>query len=239
MKRFWKIAGIATLVAILGVAGLGAVAFAQEGSDDESGWNFREQIHQAIASILGITVDEYDTAVETARVQVLEQAVAEGILTQEQADRIQERIGEGFGPFTFGSRRFGRQGFGFGAEHSLVAVAAEELGMTVDELLAELKDGKSIADVAQEEGVDPQAIADAFLAQRAEALAQAVENGRITQEQADQMLEHMTEEVQEHLEESFPFGGGRTGCWSHAPGGSRHDGARPGRFRSFPDQSES
>ena len=61
------------------------------------------------------------------------------------------------------------------------------------ELINELENGKSITDLANERGVDPQAIADALVAQRAEELAQSVAEGRITQEQADQMLQRMEE----------------------------------------------
>jgi len=233
MRRFWKIAGIATLVVVLGVATVAAVV-AQEPLGGRSNWahDLRERMHEAIANVLGISVDDYDAALETAHGQVLEQAVDDGLLTQEQADRIQEQEGRGFGRGMMGKRAFGHRASWGGPESSLVAVAADELGMTVDELLAELGDDKSIADVANGLGVDPQTIAAAFLAQRAQDLAQAVADGRITQEQADQMLSCMEERVQECLDEPFSFDRCR-------PGGFRRGGAMPGRLRSFPGQSES
>jgi hypothetical protein len=77
MKRFWKFAGIATLVAILGVAAVGAVAYAQ---DDGSGgpFDFGGRFREAVANILGVTVDEYDAAVEQAQDQVVDEALEEG-----------------------------------------------------------------------------------------------------------------------------------------------------------------
>jgi len=87
--------------------------------------------------------------------------------------------------------------------NSLVAVAAETLGMERADLVAELQDGKTIAQVAEEQGVDIQAIVEAFLAPRAEMLAEAVAEGRITQEQADRMLDRMTEKVTKRLNEPF------------------------------------
>lgn len=105
-----------------------------------------------------------------------------------------------------GGSRFGGRGFGMGGPaNSLTSVAAKELGMTVEELVAELEAGKTIADVAKVKGVELKTIVDAFIAPRAERLSELVADERITQEQADAMLAHMREEVEEHLEEAYPF----------------------------------
>ncbi len=225
MKRFWKIAGIATLVAVLGVAALGAVALAQEGSEDSSGWNFRERLQQAIAGILGISVEEYDTAVDTAQGQVLEEAVADGWLTQEQADRMQERMNLDPGARWMGKGFWGRRGAWGMRGDSLFSIAADELGMSLSDLTAELQEGKSIAEVAEEKGVDPQTIADAYLAQYAETLSEAVEDERITQKQADLMLKSMTETVGAQLEAA---------CGGCGPAGFMGRGGRAGGFGGFP-----
>jgi hypothetical protein len=178
MKSFWKVVGIAALVAILGVAVVGAMAFAQE-PEDGADWpfNFREKLHQAVADVLGITVREYEAAVETARGQVLDEAVTEGWLTQDQADRMRERAEEGFGPGMGGRFHSGPRGGMMGSGNSFISIAADELGMTVQDLVSELRGGKTIADVAAEKGVDPQAIADAFVAQHTERLNEAVADG--------------------------------------------------------------
>jgi len=242
MKSVWKVAGIAALVALLGVAVVGAMAFAQE-PEDGADWpfNFREKLHQAVADVLGITIGEYDAAVETARDQVLGEAVTEGWLTQGQADRMRERAEEGFGPGMGGMFQGGRRGGMFGPEDSFISVAADELGMTVQDLVVELQDSKTIADVAADKDVDPQVIVDAFVAQHTERLNEAVADGRITQKQADLMTEQMTEEVQEHLTEPFPFeGGGPGGCEGGMgmPGGHWHGGQSGGPMRSFPGQTD-
>jgi citrate lyase alpha subunit len=106
-------------------------------------------------------------------------------------------------------------GWGWGMRgFSLVDATAEATGLTVDEVIAALQEGQTFAQIAEAQGVDPQAIADAFLADREAALAEAVNEGRLTQEQADQMLEQMAEHVSEHLEQPWTprsFGGGRMG----------------------------
>jgi len=217
MSKFWKMAGLATLVAVLAVGALGTVALAQEGTISSSGWNFREKMQEAIASILSISVEDYEAAIETAEGQVLEQAVADEWLTQEQADRLQERLdavpergvfGKGFPGMV---RRTGLRG------ESLYTVAAEQLDMSESDLIDQLQEGKSIADVAAEKGVDPQTIADAYLAQVQEKLADAVTNGDITQKQADTMLENMAEQVANQLEAA---------CGGCPPGGFMGHGGR-------------
>ncbi|MEA3459166.1 MAG: hypothetical protein U9R11_00565 [Chloroflexota bacterium] len=87
-------------------------------------------------------------------------------------------------------------GRGFGLWRSSWAVfdaAAEALGLTPEELFAELHAGKSLADIAKAQGVELKAVHDAMKAARVEArkqaIEQAVENGRMSQEQADWLLE--------------------------------------------------
>jgi hypothetical protein len=83
---------------------------------------------------------------------------------------------------------------------SLSEVVAEQLGITVAELQALHTDGTSLKDVIEANNGSVEAVVNAFIATRQEALATAVANGRLTQEQADQMLAQMRAEVTEHLE---------------------------------------
>ncbi len=112
-------------------------------------------------------------------------------------------VGVGYG---LGGRGGGRGGMPLGGasrwggtDSSLVSVAAEVLGMDRTALVAALNDGQTIADVAQAEGVALEEIVDAFLAPRADALAQAVADGRLTQAQADTMLAMMKANVTAQL----------------------------------------
>jgi hypothetical protein len=237
MRRFWKIAGIATMVAVLAVVAAGAIAVAQEPEDADS-WpfQFREKLHEAIAGVLGISVDEYDSAVETARDQVLDEAVTSGWLTQDQADRMRERAEEGFGPGMrpgFRGRHGAMPGLGGmhhglmgGPEGSLLSVAADQLEITVEELLEQLQAGKTIADLASEKGVDLQSIADAHLDSLTNSLNEAVQDGLLTQERADWMLAQARERVLEHLEGTWPD------CECHPD--NLQDGGMPGGMHGFP-----
>jgi hypothetical protein len=85
---------------------------------------------------------------------------------------------------------------------------AEALNLTPTELFEKLHGGQTLEEIAAEQGVELQAIRDAVLATRERSMrdriAQAVEDGKITQEQADWLLQG--------IEKGFvPRGWGRMG----------------------------
>ena len=127
----------------------------------------------------------------------------------------------------FGRRMFGRGGgrlghgvFGsaLGARWTMFDTAAEALGLSPVELFTELHGGKSLDEIAEKQGVDPEAIHDAADAVRSEAMReaiqQAVEDGNLTKEQADWMLEGL-EKGFSPMGRGFGLGHGRGG-W-HCP----------------------
>ncbi|CAG0928962.1 hypothetical protein TFLX_01190 [Thermoflexales bacterium] len=89
------------------------------------------------------------------------------------------------GPGGFGARELRSQ--------AALEAAAKALGMTVDELSAELWGGKTLADIAAEKGVDiadvKAAVEAAQIAETKTAIAQAVTDGTITQAKADWLIE--------------------------------------------------
>jgi hypothetical protein len=88
-----------------------------------------------------------------------------------------------------------RNGFGPRGLHSQAALeaAAKALGMTADELSAELWGGKTLSDIADEKGVDiadvQAAVQAAQIAETKTAINQAVTDGAITQANADWLIE--------------------------------------------------
>ncbi len=102
----------------------------------------------------------------------------------------------------------GRGGMG-GPENSLVAIAAQVLGLDQAALVSTLNGGKTIAEVAKEKGVALDKIVEAFLAPRAENLKNAVAAGRLTQTQADAWLATIKTNVTAQLSAKFtPHGYG-------------------------------
>lgn len=92
-----------------------------------------------------------------------------------------------------------------------IDAAAEALGMDLADVAAARQDGKSLADLAAEKGISNETLINALLAARKAALDEAVASERITQEQADYMMEHMTENIADHIDDTTvgPRGGMR------------------------------
>jgi uncharacterized protein (DUF433 family) len=131
------------------------------------------------------------------------QAILDAFRVQQEArlEQMLEQIGERLDePWTPPSGGGPRQGH-------LAEVVAEATGLTTEEVIAALQDGQSVTDIAEAAGVELQTIADALIEQQAARLEEAVEAGRLTQEQADEMLAEMSEHILEQLEQGHPSGG--------------------------------
>lgn len=164
-----------------------------------------------LAEALGISVEELEAAQGAAQTKAheaaLAEAVANGELTQEQADAMKELDGVwGYRQFGIG-RPDGDAPFGFRTgigQDEYDAYLAEELGITVDELQAARETARQNGLTQQvEEGALTQEQADELSAESklreylntelenawASAIAKAVEDGALTQEQADELQE--------------------------------------------------
>src|SRR3972149_5665644 len=112
-------------------------------------------------------------------------------------------------------------GFGLMAEYRdlIHTQIAEALGLTLDELNAELAAGKTPFVIAQEKGIDFAKVQEAMQAAHAEALKQAVDDGKLTQEQADWMLARQAQMRAWQASGERPFGPGMMGPGLRAGGG--------------------
>ena len=68
---------------------------------------------------------------------------------------------------------------------------AKAIGMTEEELKSELDSGKKLSDILAEKGLDANQLHQKMLEIKKEALAQAVAAGKLTQDQADKMIQRM------------------------------------------------
>jgi len=88
---------------------------------------------------------------------------------------------------------FGFLGFGRGGDTANFDAVAEALDLTPTQLFEELHAGKTLSEIAEAQGVDLSAVQEAMKAARIQAMkdkiAQAVTDGKITQEQADWLLQ--------------------------------------------------
>ncbi len=128
----------------------------------------------------------------------------------------------------------GHRGGGFGLRsQAALEAAAKALGMTADELQAELWGGKTLADVADEKGVDiadvQAAVEAAQLAETKTAIQVAVTAGTITQAKADWLLEGLDKGYWGTGKDGgFGLGMGPMGFGMEPGGRGGHGGGRGG-----------
>jgi uncharacterized protein (DUF433 family) len=85
-----------------------------------------------------------------------------------------------------------------------LAYLVVKAGITVDTLRSELRAGDTVAEIAADQGVDVQTVIDSLAAEAESHLDLAVENGRLTQEEADAKLADMTERITDFVNNGFP-----------------------------------
>ena len=153
----------------------------------------QEAFQAAVAEKLGVTTAELQTAYKEAALEQLDAAVADGRLTEEQADAIRERIeaGDFLGPHF---------GFGFGLKHHLgggpgLEGAADYLGLTEAELHERLRNGQTLAEIAEAEGKSVSGLEQALLTAAKARLDEAVADGRIPAAQRDELLERVEAKI--------------------------------------------
>lgn len=82
---------------------------------------------------------------------------------------------------------------------AMITTTAEAIGITPGELRAELQDGGSIAGAATANGVDPADVEAALLANVTEHVNSAMENGRIDEAKAGEILDNAPDRIHEFV----------------------------------------
>jgi len=164
----------------------------------------------AVAKAQGVSTDDVVALLVEQQEAKLAEAVKAGKLTQEQADKLNENASDrvkamventhqGRGPGKGIGMSFG---FGFNKSEELLAL----LNLDADKLQEALKAGKSLATVATEQGVDADDVVALLVKQTEAQVKEAVSAGKLTQEQADQRSEKLTEMIQKMVDGSFEKG---------------------------------
>ncbi len=206
MRGIWKIALVAITILVLGGTATGFVV-AQSGDDDgaaptqEAQKARGEDFLANLAENLGISQEDLEAAIRQTALDLVDEKVADGTLTEEEAAKIRERIEEGDGlPFFGGGKHKRPQGGLHGGGEAL----AEFLGITVEELQEARQDDQSLAQIAEATGVSRDDLIAFLVSQVEEQLAAKVEEGKIDQERADEMLAKFEENVDELVDSTEP-----------------------------------
>ena len=217
--RRTRIAAISA-VAALAAAGTG-VAVATSRSDDAK--QRETAVLSDAAKRLDVTPSELRDALSQAEDAQLDADVKAGRITQEQADAIKARRkaegtvlggGPGFHP---------GHGFGPGGPHGpgdpgeVMAAAAKALGLSEAKLFERFRAGKSLAQIAKAQGKDLTDVKAAVRTAVKAQLDEAVRDGDLTRAQADEMLEHLADRLDDAGGLRFRFEGHRHGGDGHGP----------------------
>ncbi|MFD0672338.1 hypothetical protein [Cohnella sp. GCM10027633] len=131
-----------------------------------------------------------------------------------------------------GAGDFGRGGIGkkgIGRTPLDLTAAATALGLSAEELKAALAEGegKSLAAIAKEKGIDAQKVIDAVAASITTGINQAVTDGKLTQEEAAKRLAEVPTIAAKIVNETGFAHGGKPG--GHRDGGRGFGGERAGK----------
>lgn len=222
---------VAVVAAAVAAGGTGA-AFATGTLGGQTPQERQAAILQDLAGKLGVSVDKLKTAIQAVAGDQIDQALADGRLTQAQADELKQRLQSStLLPFGIGPG----PGHGFGAHAGLALgrgmeldAAATYLGVSRADLVTELQGGKTLAQVAQDKGKSVDGLKQAMVDAASTELDQAVAAGKITAEQRSAILSGLTARIDAIVDGTMPapgpgmhrgFGFGPMRGGSHAPGG--------------------
>jgi hypothetical protein len=168
----------------------------------------RDAFLAKVATKLNVSQEQLTTAMRDAAKEMIDEAVQAGRISQAAADRMKQRIDQG-GPIFprgrhLGPGKLGRPGLALRWLHGGLRELADWLGMTPRELVGELRDGQSLAQVAQAKGKSRDELITFLTDAAKQRLDKAVANGRLTQEQADAALERFTQRVDNLVDRTRP-----------------------------------
>jgi uncharacterized protein YidB (DUF937 family) len=169
-----------------------------------------------VAEENGVDVQDVVDAVVAAERERLEDAIDAGRLTERQAgaiaDDIEQRVTDlvngDLAPFPLPLLPH------LGLWPAPIAFVADLIGIDPAELLVALADGQAIAGVAQDNGVEVDSVVDAIVSELRDRLDDAVQNGWLTQEEADERATGLEERVRELVNRELGFPGPR---WIRGP----------------------
>lgn len=126
-------------------------------------------------------------------------------------------------------------------DQTTMDTVAQLLNMTQAQIAAERQAGKSLAQIAQEKGVSRDTLINTIVNAKVVVINQWVSDGRLTQAQADQMIQNIRTQVSQMVDRTdVGPANGRGGCWTDPgtttpPSNTPAPRGRPGmmgRFRS-------
>jgi ribosomal protein S13 len=203
-RKVW-LASIIAVVLLATVAVGVALADTPATTALQSGQGIAQTFLGNLASALGISQSTLTSALNTAATNTVNQEVASGKITQQQASKILARISSG--KFSFMGMGFGKPGSVAGSVYGhrrprgamggfmIMKPLASALGMTSQNLMSSLRSGQTISDLASAKNLTVAQLESTILTSIQTQLQQAVTNGKMTQAQETQIYSKLQQNI--------------------------------------------
>jgi polyhydroxyalkanoate synthesis regulator phasin len=213
---------VVTAVAGMAVVGAGgAIAADRLSSPKEDS----QAVLDDAAQQLGVQPSELSAALKKALSNRVDQAVEDGRLTEAEGDALKARINAGEFPLFgvphgpgFGFKDFGRGPHGLPGPGHFLSTAADYLGLTQAQLRTQLNSGKTLAQIAKDRNKSVEGLVDKLVADKNARIDEAVEDGRLTRADANEIKADLKEQVTDFVNNGKPAFRGSRGVPFGLPG---------------------
>lgn len=189
-SKKWRIGAVLLAVVILAGVVTGTAFATSTPSNNSASNDLYQSFVSKLAANIGVDQDKVTAALDATKQQMLGEAVQQGKITQAQADKIAANKGFGLGGFGFGHDKKEKDKNFRGNGRNLDGIA-NALGMTTDQLKAEMQAGKKIDQIVTEHNMTLEQFRQKMLDLKKAEISKAVADGKMTQDQADKMLQRM------------------------------------------------
>ena len=192
-----------------------------------------------IAEANGVTTDDYVAAVVEAATTAIDDAVADGTISEERAATIKAGLTEKVTAMVTSDAGWHGRGRGWAMKldngSSPVVVLSELSGLSTEEIRESRVEGTSLADIGEANDVSKDAYIDEVVTRATAAIDAMVDAGRLTEERAQTIKEALPERVESIVANSDEPKRGHDGgrCFGRGVGRGGTDGKHSGRY-SFP-----
>jgi len=194
---------VAGAAAALAVGGTGAGVAATKLSHSP-----REESQAVVndaAKQLGVEPSKLSAALKKAYEDRVDAAVADGSITKAEGEALKQRLESDGLPLVAPPLGFRHFGFHDHGPPGLPA-AAKYLGLSETQLESKLESGKTLAQVAKDEGKSVDGLVAALRTDLKQKLDQAVSDGRLTKAQEEQVLAAADQRLNDLVNGKFPAG---------------------------------
>ncbi len=183
-----------------------------------------------IAEANGVTTDDYVAAVVDAATMAIDDAVADGELSDDRAAEIKEGLPDKVTAMVTSEAGWHGRGRGWAVKldgkPSPIVVLSELSGLSVEDVRASRVEGTSLADIGEANGVTKDDYVAELVSRATAAIDAMVEAGRLSEERAQSMKDGLADRVESIVTNSDEprHGRGWGRGFGHGRSGGKHGG---------------